>query len=479
MDVDDLLRQCALLNEQVKLLVKTEHRLHLAQATIERQLGRLQALNRFLLASGGESEYRPILERALELLLETMRVDQAIAFVADDDGRLVPAAVATVDACGPPPDRTFCPPAGLVRADALTLTRPLVLPELQPVDDELRAERRLLDDVDAFFVAPGAPRRRLPFEIILPVRHRGHALLAVMVLRTVDPTVPTLSHLPSDKDLPFLELVCSHAEAAMENVRLLRETARKAALDKELEVARAVQESLVPTAELIEAAGMRLSSHYEPASSCSGDFWTWRALDRDRLLVVIGDIMGHGVPAALLAAVAFGCMHGTLPLVTPANVLLQLNRVLRDASQGRFWMSGFACVFDPAADAIEFAGAGHTPPYVIEPRGGRWTVGALAARGTLLGEREHPTIETQRRRLDRDGIVVFYTDGVSERRGPRGDHWGDRRFRHALTEALPPANEPVAPSRLRDHVVAGLRKFAGEQEPADDVTLVIAARASR
>jgi len=259
---------------------------------------------------------------------------------------------------------------------------------------------------------------------------------------------------------------------------LLEETAQKASLAKEVEVAQLVQKSLVPWSELISADEMDLLGFYAPASKCGGDWWLWRRLENGRLLLLIGDVTGHGLPTALIAAAAIGAAQ-TLPVdVTPDRALLQLNEAVRRA-RGEFMMSCFAAVIDPDRAVVEFSNAGHPFPYVVRRAGGRCTLSSLVVSGPLLGCHEHPKFRRAERPLSPGDVIVLYTDGVTESRGIAGDLWGERRMQRALVSCFGDVTDGGEPRlatlpEVRERLVGTLTDFAAPDGMHDDVTLVLA-----
>jgi serine phosphatase RsbU (regulator of sigma subunit) len=469
-DADDLVRQNRALNEQVKLLVRTEKRLYSAQRTIEKQLERINQLNRFALASNRHGARTPILQLFLELVLGALRADQAIALVLDEHGHLSVACDRQVDELPPPasslPRRLF--------VDLETL-RPVVLRG----EDGRRegAACALLELVAGYFdgAAPPAPRDPPKAEVIIPFRQRDGRPVGVVVLRTLG-ELHFNDELPSDNDLSFLELARVHLESALENVSLLQETARKASLEKELEVARTVQESLVPPADVITLGRLSLAGHFEPASVCGGDVWTWKRLGRDRVLLLIGDVTGHGVPSAFIAAVVLGAAELLPAEVTPGEALALLNQAVHRAGKGNLLMSCFVMVMDLASGELAFASAGHPAPFIVHRLGERVSLGSLLGRGSLLGDAAFQPPPVQHARLGPGEILIMFSDGVTECRNPSGQLWGERRLRRAITHAAEASGTP-GPSSLdsfRGELARAVADFTGDAECDDDVTFVVA-----
>lgn len=257
---------------------------------------------------------------------------------------------------------------------------------------------------------------------------------------------------------------------------LLVETAKQAALAKEVEIAQLVQKSLVPPSHLFHTDGLDLIGFYEPANKCAGDWWMWRKLENGRILLLIGDVTGHGLPTALIAAAAIGSAQ-TLPRnVTADRALVHVNEAVLRAARGEYMMSCFAAVIDAERQVVEFANAGHTFPYVVRSVGRSAELQSLVARGPQLGRHELPQFKVVERPMYPDDMIVLFTDGLNESRGRDGSEWGERRMQSALLNSVKPRGEKgprPGLTEVRERIIATFRAFAGEGPPHDDVTLVL------
>jgi sigma-B regulation protein RsbU (phosphoserine phosphatase) len=312
-------------------------------------------------------------------------------------------------------------------------------------------------------------------EIVMPFFQEGERLMGVVVLRTLE-ALHFNDQLPGTTDVPFLELACVHLASSLQNVINLRETARKASLEKELEVARTVQQALVPPQDVARQGRVSLAGFFEPASMCGGDFWTWKQLSEERMLVAIADVTGHGVPAALITAVALGTIESLPVGVTANETLALLNQAVHRAGKGRLLMSCFVAVVNVRTGELSFANAGHPSPYVIHRVSGNVAFGGLLARGDLLGEPDwRPQVE-QSTKLVADDVVLWFTDGIPECQDESGEVWGERRFRHAIKQAARSATgTPSFVAAFRTGLAAAIASFVGGAERLDDMTFVVGA----
>jgi serine phosphatase RsbU (regulator of sigma subunit) len=253
---------------------------------------------------------------------------------------------------------------------------------------------------------------------------------------------------------------------------LLQETAQQGAVAKELEVARTIQEALVPSSEIVDRPFLRLSGYFEPASECGGDWWTFHDLEDGKVLVVIADVTGHGVPSAMITATAKSAVD-TLRAVTNDNLtvtyLLEiLNRAILESAKRKFVMTCFASIIDPKEGTITFANAGHNFPYIYREEGGQGKFNVLMTRGNRLGDMEESTYQAKKEDIKPGDTIVWYTDGVVECENEIGEEYGEKRFRNSIRKLA-----GKEPDEVRDGVMSAADTFYGDMPHKDDITMVI------
>lgn len=265
---------------------------------------------------------------------------------------------------------------------------------------------------------------------------------------------------------------------ANEIQHLLAEQREKVSLEKEMELARQVQQAMLPPSTLDQHGYLKVVGCCMPASRCGGDWWMYRKLSNGRLLLVIGDATGHGIHSAMIAATARGAVEALggvdERLLVPDQVLRAIDQAIRMVGEHDVLMTAFAAVFDSQSGALHYANAGQNFPYVMKLGDTRVLEQAsiIAASGNPLGDRNIRTeIRTGSLQLRPGDLFVCFTDGVVERANKAGKLFGDRRLRGALTgQPLPDAAALV---RLRDRVLAALEAHAEGGQAGDDITLVL------
>ena len=254
---------------------------------------------------------------------------------------------------------------------------------------------------------------------------------------------------------------------------LLQQTAEKATMEKEMEVARTIQETLVPTHDPIDKGTLKFAGYFQPASQCGGDWWTWHDMVGDKILVVIGDVTGHGVPSAMITAAAKAACDVARAVngdnIMPDKLLEIMNAAIYQSAKRKFVMTCFASVLDVRRRTITYANAGHNFPYLYRTtEGGQGEFGSLMIRGNRLGDLKESKYELKTTELIPGDILVWYTDGIVECESSGGEEYGEKRFRASVRRAA-----ALEAGEIRDSVVTDAANFFGENIRKDDITLVI------
>lgn len=270
-----------------------------------------------------------------------------------------------------------------------------------------------------------------------------------------------------DVDLPAMGamLVPPLTLAAVENAWRREAERRAQARAKELDVARTIQQHLLPSAPP-EMAGLDVSGRNLPADEIGGDYFDWLVLDDDHLAVVLGDISGHGIPAALLMAHLHATFHATAHgSRSPGDIVTAMNRSLaRAVTSGKF-ATFFLGVISVREKRLHYCNAGHDPPLLL--RGGELHL--LRANGIPLAILDSMEYTGGEEKFDVGDALVIYSDGIPEAPINKQFYGNERLHERAL--AL--ARSGATASTFVDDILADVRAFAGEGMRADDVTLVV------
>jgi serine phosphatase RsbU (regulator of sigma subunit) len=260
---------------------------------------------------------------------------------------------------------------------------------------------------------------------------------------------------------------------------LVKAEAQRASFEREMIMARALQQSMLPSSDVVTCGPLSLVGHCVPASMAGGDWWTYRALEDGRLFLVIGDATGHGMDSAIIAGTARGAVHGLAVvderLLAPERVLSAIHAAISSVGEHNLLMTCFATIIDPRTGVMVYANAGGKFPYVMHLSDERKISSAsvLTTTGSPLGDRANPPVIQQRQeRLQPGDLVVCYTDGLVDRTSATGKQFGDRRLHDALLHCVI-GNEEDALVTLRDEILGSVEDFSEGQPPHDDETLVV------
>jgi sigma-B regulation protein RsbU (phosphoserine phosphatase) len=241
-------------------------------------------------------------------------------------------------------------------------------------------------------------------------------------------------------------------------------------LEAQLEIARQVQAELLP-ARTDGWEPLRLAAAYRPAEQVGGDFWDAFRPGDGRVALVIGDVSGKGVPAALLTGVIHGAVRSAAWWESAASHELesaQLNRLLcRDAAPNRY-ASMFWCYYEPGTRELRYVNGGHCPPLLVSRGRDGLEVSTLDAGGPVLGLVDDAVYRQTSLRVSAGDFLVLYSDGLVESTNAAGEEYGVGRLRELLPAAA------GTPQGLRDAIEAAVAAFIGSVALRDDLTLVVA-----
>src|ERR1043166_7241913 len=269
----------------------------------------------------------------------------------------------------------------------------------------------------------------------------------------------------SEDDLQVLMLLASQVAIIIEKVMLHEQLIEKKRLEGQLEVARQVQLELLPAHDP-ELEGYDISAYNYPTEEVSGDYYDWVRIYDDQIGLVIADVSGKGVPAALLMAFLRASLRAATHIgYSPHISMAKVNYLLWESIERNQFITAFYGILDATNRTFAYSNAGHNPPMLIDVDG---TAHFEERGGVPLGMFRDSRYYEYYATIEPGQILVLYTDGVTEATNPGGEEYGRDRLAEAVRHARDrPAREMI------DVLHRDLMTWTGGQGAGDDVTFFI------
>ena len=399
-------------------------------------------------------EKQPLLERVATKISESLYIPR-IAVLLEQNGRYQPAFAlgyaASLDTDLPESSATV---GHLKRAAA---------PQPVYFDDEkswvngpdmAEEERRKLTAL--------APQLLLP----LAVKEKLLGIISLGQKRSEAPY--------SGTDIRLLKSVATQTALALSNAELTSaiatEVARREKLNREIEIAREVQERLFPQ-HLPEIVGLDYFGRCRTALAVGGDYYDFLALPEGKLGIALGDVSGKGIAAALTMASLQASLRADAMRAGNdiSGLITRVNRALYDASTEDRYATLFYAQYDPAKRHLTYVNAGHCPPILLRNTpNGRVVERLDQGGGTVVGLLPEFDYQQAVVSLAPGDLLVIYTDGFSEAMNHQLEEWGDKRLLAAVTGC-----DGLRSKEVIARVIAAADNFASGAPQSDDMTLVV------
>jgi sigma-B regulation protein RsbU (phosphoserine phosphatase) len=393
------------------------------------------------------TETQPLLETVARTVCDTLHIRQIALLLRRGDSFYLEQAI------GIPADGALILPA---QASSIRY----LLNSNEPA-------RLYRSDPDAWYLMAGTAERRaldlLNAELLVPLPGRNR-LMGVMALG------PKRSEAAwSRTDLQVLQTVARQTGLALEVSELAHSLAAEAAqrerVNREMEIAREVQERLFPQ-EMPNIVGASVAGACRAALGVGGDYYDVFSLEDGRLGLAIGDVSGKGISAALLMASLRASLRG-VTLDNPRNFALLMHKVnvlVYEASASNRYATFFFAAYDPRTRRLECVNAGHNPPVLL--RNGQ--VIRLEAGGPVVGLLPLAPYLEQALTLEPGDLLLLYTDGISEAMTHADEEWGEDRMIAAASEV-----RSKNAAEVLHALFAACDKFTAGAPQHDDMTMLI------
>lgn len=283
----------------------------------------------------------------------------------------------------------------------------------------------------------------------------------------------------------LVQLVADQTAVAIANQKLTNELRQKERLDRELEIASEIQVHLLPS-QCPEIDGVELAAACITANRVGGDYYDFIPTNYDRIhpstpenkgvnsvpwSIVIGDVMGKGVPAGLIMTMTRGMLRAeVLNRHTPARILQHLNRVMYDDLENSHrFVTLFYSEYDPQTRTLSYTNAAHNPPLWWRSETGK--IERLDTWGMLIGLEADSQYEDAKVQLAPGDTVIYYTDGFTDAMNANGDRFDEENLLQCFQQACQQGYKPQA---ILDYLFDRVQQFIGVgNRHGDDMTIVV------
>nr|WP_222620757.1 PP2C family protein-serine/threonine phosphatase [Sphaerospermopsis sp. LEGE 00249] len=281
----------------------------------------------------------------------------------------------------------------------------------------------------------------------------------------------------------LVRLVADQTAVAIDNDELAVELRKKERLDQELEIGAEIQRRLLPR-QCPNVPGAVLAARCKPANRVGGDYYDFIPTNHNqfksnlnsskedaRWALVIGDVMGKGVPAGLIMTMLRGMLRGeVLHGNSAAGILQNLNRVMyADLENSHRFVTLFYSEYNPRTRLLSYSNAAHNPP--LWWHAATKTVTRLDTMGMLIGLDANSQYENGEAQLEPGDTVIYYTDGLTDAAAAGGDRFDEDNFVTSFNAACRYCN---GPQEIVDYLFDKVQNFIGsERQNTDDMTMVV------
>ncbi len=330
------------------------------------------------------------------------------------------------------------------------------------VDPLLESQSELLELSEPYLLKDAkrfSYYQTLGFSVLVPMRMQDQTkgVLAIG---------PKISGAAFDQsDLEFLKTLGNQAMTSLENARLFEETLEKQRMEEELNLARNMQQALLPS-ELPQMEAFDIAALNIPSRQVGGDYFDVVSISENRYGIAIADVSGKGAGAALLMANLQASLHALASVdVTIPDMVARINNLIHQNTALDKFITFFYGELNTRDKTFTFCNAGHNPPYRISESG---KVDELMTGGIILGMMPNMSFETETIILEPGDRVVMFTDGITEAMDPAEEEFGEERVQELVS-----SQPDVSAQSILESIVAEVETFSSGAPQADDITMVI------
>ena len=285
-------------------------------------------------------------------------------------------------------------------------------------------------------------------------------------------------HQKFELDKNSINILVNLLAVGIENYLLLKINKKHENVDREISSGAEIQSRLLPDF-CPKIFGIDLAAHCRPALQLGGDYFDFmsikpnvgeKRLQRGRWALVIGDVMGKGIPAGLLMTMLRGMLRAeVLTGLPPDRILHDLNQLaIYDLDQSHRFVTLFYSDYDPRTKKLRFANAAHNPPLLW--RGSTKKIIKLDAEGYVIGlqkDAEYQCVEIQ---LESSDLVLYYTDGITDTSNSSGERFGEKNLINTFTKLC---KKELSSQSILNEIFKTLDKYSGNKQTLDDDASIV------
>ena len=268
-----------------------------------------------------------------------------------------------------------------------------------------------------------------------------------------------------ETDKLLLDAVSRQVQAAIENAKLHQEALEKETIEKELAVAGDIQKKILPES-LPKIDGYDLAGFNVPSKEVGGDYYNVIALKDGRYALIIADVAGKGVPAALLVSTLDAALNSFLDMQIPLDEMAKkINTIIYKSSPPDKFITFFVAILDPKSGELDIVNAGHNPSLILDTKN---KMQKIEAGGVAFGMFDMGLpFEGQKLKLKKGERLFMYTDGVPEAMNKNEEEYSDEKMERFFQKKRPKKAQTFV-----KNIVADVKKHVGKTPQSDDITVL-------
>jgi len=285
-------------------------------------------------------------------------------------------------------------------------------------------------------------------------------------------------HQDFELDNDNINILVNLLAVGIENYLLLKINKKHENVDREISSGAEIQSRLLPDF-CPKIFGVDLAAHCRPALQLGGDYFDFMSIkpnvgekrrQRGRWALVIGDVMGKGIPAGLLMTMLRGMLRAeVLTGLPPDRILHDLNQLaIYDLDQSHRFVTLFYSDYDPRTKKLRFANAAHNPPLLW--RGATKTIIKLDAEGYVIGLQKDAEYQCGEIQLESSDLVLYYTDGITETSNFSGERFGEKNLINTFTKLC---KKELSSQGILNEIFKTLDKYSGNKQSLDDDASIV------